>query len=189
MSVEGLRFKRLVKELSFLKSDLDYHTAEFEERKILFYKDYEKFLEESEFEFSEEKTADKMIDVFNPEEKRMIVQKDTDMSKQNKDMYRKIAKKTHPDLHSDPDKTAMFKKAAKAIEEGDWYTLYELSEALGIEVGEHSPIHLEWLKMEIERTRAIIKGITTTFEWIYSDPNANKQLVLTNYCKITCNKK
>ena len=189
MSVEGLRFKRLVKELSFLKSDMEYHSAEFEERKILFYKDYEKFLEESDYEFSEEKTVSQMTDVFNPEQKRMVIEKKTDMSKQNKEMYRKIAKKTHPDLHSDSDKTAIFKKAAKAMEECDWYTLYELSVALGIDVGKHSPMHIEWLTMEIERTSAIIKGITTTFEWIYSEPNVNKQLVLTNYCKITCNKK
>lgn len=189
MSVEGLRFKRLVKELSFLKSDLEYHSAEHAQRRIMFYEDYEKFLEESEYEFSEEKTVSKMQDIFNPEQKSMVVEKETDLSRQNKEMYRKIAKKTHPDVHSDPDKTDMFKKAAKAMEEGDWYTLYTLSEALGIKIEDYSPMHIEWLKMEIEKVRAIIKGITTTFEWIYSEPNANKQMVMTNYCKITCNRK
>ena len=189
MSVEGLRFKRLVKELSFLKSDLEYHSAEHEARRVIFYEDLEEFVENSEFEYSEQKTLENMEDVYKPKEKRMTVDKETDISKQNKEMYRKIAKKTHPDLHSDLDKTDMFKKAVKAMEEGDWYTLYELSEALNIQIEEFSPMHLKWLKMEIERTRAIIKGITTTFEWIYSEPNANKQLVLTNYCNITCNKK
>lgn len=189
MSVEGLRFKRLVKELSFLKSDLEYHRAEHVLRRALFYEDLEKFLEETEFTYSEEKTIANMKDVYKPKEKSMIVKKNTDLSTQNKEMYKKIAKKTHPDIHHDSDKTSMFKKASKAMQEGDWYTLYELSEALGIEVGESTPMHLEWLNMEIQKSRAIIKGITTTFEWIYSDPNSNKQLVLTNYCKITCNKK
>ena len=189
MSVEGLLFKRLVKELSFLKSDLEYHSAEHAARRVIFYEDLEKFMEDSEFEYSEQKTVGNMKDVYKPKEERMIAEKETDVSRQNKEMYRKIAKKTHPDLHSDADKTDMFKKAVKAMEEDDWYTLYELSEALGIEIEAHSPMHLQWLKMEIERTRAIIEGITTTFEWIYSEPNANKQLVLTNYCNITCNKK
>ena len=189
MSVEGLRFKRLVKELSFLKSDLEYHTAEHAARRVVFYEDLEEFMENSKYEYSEQKTIDNMKDVYKPKEKRMSVEKETDISKQNKEMYRKIARKTHPDLHSDKEKTDMFKRAVKAMEEDDWYTLFELSEALGIEIEEHSPMHLEWLKMEIKRTRAIIKGITTTFEWIYSEPNTNKQQVLTNYCNITCNKK
>jgi len=189
MSVEGLRFKRLVRELSFLKSDLEYHTAEHAVRRVVFYEDFEKFLEESSFEFSEEKTASNMKDVYKPAQKSMTVRKGTDLSKQNKEMYRKIAKKTHPDLHSDSDKSEMFKKAVKAMEQGDWFSLYELSDALGIEVGEHTPEHLEWLKMEIEKTKAIINGITKTYEWIYSEPNADKQLVMTNYCRIACIKK
>ena len=189
MSVEDLRFKRLVKELSFLKSDLEYHRAEHVVRRALFYEDFEKYLKESDFEFSEEKTEQKMKNVYKPKEKSMIVEKNTDLSSQNKEMYRKIAKKTHPDLHQDVDKTNMFKKASRAIEEGDWYTLYELSEALGIVVEEYTSMHLEWLKMEIQKSRAIIKGIATTYEWIYSEPDANKQLVLTNYCSLTCNKK
>jgi hypothetical protein len=189
MSVEDLRFKRLVKELSFLKSDLEYHRAEHTIRRDLFYEDYEKYLDESDFEFSEEKTVERMKDVYAPKEKSMTVEKDTDLSIQNKEMYRKIAKKTHPDLHHDADKTDMFKRASRAVEEGDWYTLYELSEALGIVVEEYTSMHLEWLKMEIRKSRAIIKGIVATFEWIYSEPDANKQLVLTNYCRLTCNKK
>ena len=82
MSLEGLRFKRLVKELSFIKSDLEYHTAEHQERRSIFYEDLEKFLEDSEFKFSEQKTVDNMKDVYDPKEKRMIVEKETDMSKQ-----------------------------------------------------------------------------------------------------------
>ena len=187
MSVEGLRFRRLVKELSFFKSDLEYHTAEHAVRRVQFYEDLEEFLKDSKFEFSESKTESNMKDVYKPSQKSLAVEKETDISKQNKEMYRKIAKKTHPDLHSDPDKTDMFKRAVKAMEKDDWYALYELSEALGIKVEEHSPMHIEWLKMEIEKTKAIIKGITTTYEWIYSEPNTNKQVVLTNYCKITCN--
>jgi hypothetical protein len=189
MSVEGLRFKRLVKELSFLKSDLEYHSAEHKQRRDIFYEDLEEFLKTSEFVFSEQKTEMNMKNVYKPKEQSLRVDRETDLHKQNKEMYRKIAKKTHPDLNSDPDKIAMFKKAAVAIEEDDWYTLFSLSETLGIEVEEHSPMHIEWLKMEIEKTRSIINGITTTYEWIYSEPNANKHLVLTNYCQITCNKK
>ena len=189
MSVEGLRFKRLVKELSFLKSDLEYHKAEHVLRRALFYEDLEKFMEETEFVFSEEKTVHTMKAAYKPKEKSMIVKKSTDLANQNKEMYRKIAKKTHPDIHHDLDKTSMFKKASKAMQEGDWYTLYELSETLGIEVGEHTPMHLEWLKTEIQKSRAVIEGIVITYEWIYSEPNSNKQLVLTNYCKLTCNKK
>tara|TARA_R110002153_G_scaffold32649_4_gene98723 strand:- start:1841 stop:2410 length:570 start_codon:yes stop_codon:yes gene_type:complete len=189
MSTKGLNFTRLVRELSFLKSDIEYHRAEHTVRRALFYDDLEKFIEETEFVFSEEKTVQKMKNVYKPKEKSMIVEKNTDLYSQNKEMYRKIAKKTHPDIHHDSDKTIMFKKASRAMQDGDWYALHELSEALGIKVEEYTPMHLEWLKMEIQKSRAIIKGIIGTFEWIYSDPNSNKQLVLTNYCKITCNKK
>ena len=189
MPVGRLLFVRLVKELSYCRSDLEYHKAEFKERKVTFVEDYEKFLEETEFQVSEEKVVNHVVDVFKPRQQAKPEEKKADLSEQNKEMFRKIAKKTHPDLHQDPDKTKMIQKASNAIEEGDWYALYELSEALGIEVDKHTPEHLEWLKAEIKKTMGIIKTITSTYEWIYSEPDANKQAVLTNYCKLTCNKK
>lgn len=202
MSVEQLKFKKLVKELSFLKSDLEYHTAEHKERREIFYKDLEEFLNNSDFEYSEEKTEQKMVDVYktntnknNTSNPEPSIQNSTEMDidplldTQNKEMFKKIAKKTHPDTHSDEDKTKMFLKASDAIRNNDWYTLYDLSMVLGLELPEGSIEHIKWMEKEKNNISNVLKKITNTYEWIYSEPKANKQLIMTNYCVLTCTKK
>jgi len=202
MSVEQLKFKKLVKELSFLKSDLEYHTAEHKERREIFYKDLEEFLNNSDFQYSEEKTEQKMVDVYktntnknNTSNPEPSIQNSTELDidplldNQNKEMFKKIAKKTHPDTHSDEDKTMMFLKASDAIRNNDWYTLYDLSMVLGLELPEGSIEHIKWMEKEKNNISNVLKKITNTYEWIYSEPKANKQLIMTNYCVLTCTKK
>lgn len=202
MSVEQLKFKKLVKELSFLKSDLEYHTAEHKERREIFYKEFEEFLKNSDFEYSIEKTEQKMVDIYKANVKQdnkansdNYTQDTTEITidplldSQNKEMFKKIAKRTHPDIHKDEDKTKMFLKASDAARNNDWYTLYDLSSILGLDLPEGSKEHIIWMEKEKNKVSLLMKGIRSTYEWIYSEPKANKQLIMTNYCVLTCTKK
>ena len=80
----------------------------------------------------------------------------------------------------------MFRKAKKAIEDNDWFSIYEISTDLGIVVDSIEQEHIDWLKQEVKKLQKMINGITNTFEWIYSNDGANKDQLLTTYCMMTC---
>ena len=194
MSASKLKFRRLVKKLSYLKSDLEYHKFEHKERREIFYADFAEFMENNKvYEYSEEKLLSKMTDVYKPNKLKPIQEEpleveETEMESQNNKMFKDIAKKTHPDIQQDPEKVKIFVKANEAKKNNDWFTLYELCEALEIETPEPSEEHLEWFEQEIINCDKIISGIVATFEWKYSEPNANKERLMTIYCDITCKK-
>ena len=195
MSASKLKFRRLVKKLSYLKSDLEYHKFEHKERREIFYADFAEFMENNKsYVYSEEKLLSKMTDVYKPNKPKTTQEEgigqagETEMGSQNNKMFKEIARKTHPDIHQDPERAKMFVKANEAKKDGDWFTLYELCEMLDIETPEPSEEHLEWFEQEIVNCDKIISGILTTFEWKYSEPNANKERLMTIYCDITCKK-
>ena len=168
--------------MSFMKSDLEYHRAEHEARRRIFYDDVEAFMADSRFKFSEEKTIKNMIDIYKKEE-AIPVEK---ISAENKKLFKEIAKKTHPDLHDDGEKNQMFKRAVVAVETGDWYTIYDIASILDLDVPDPSKEHVAWLEQEIKKIQSTIENILTTFEWKYCEESANKQQLLTTYCMITC---
>lgn len=172
--------------MTFVKSDLEYHRAEHQIRRKEFYDAFNEFLEDSSFEFSEEKTVKNMIDVYKKE--RLVPT--PRLGKESKKLFKEIAKKTHPDVTKDDEiKGEMFKAARQALEEDDWYTVYDIASRLNIELPKPSKEHVEWLEQEVLKMERIIQGIRETFEWKYCEPNSNKQQLLTTYCMITCNKK
>lgn len=177
-----LKFRALVKQMSFLKSDLEYHRAEHQKRRKVFYADLQVFMENAEFETSEEKVKKNLIDVYK-REKAVEVPK---LKKQSKDLFKKVAKLTHPDVNKEEYKHNIFREAKEAIENGDWFSIYEISTDLGIGVEDIEQEHIDWLRQEVKKLEKIINGITNTFEWIYSNDGANKDQLLTTYCMMTC---
>ena len=185
MSIENLKFKSLIKKITFLRADLDFHRAEHERRRKIFYDELFDWMSNTEYYFSEEKTKRNMVDVYKKPEAV-----DTgDLEQELKSMFKKIAKVTHPDVAKTSDDGVKFVKARKALSENDWFGMYEVASELEADPIEVSQVHVAWLEQEIQQTEAIIKGITTTFEWIYSNDGANKDQLLTTYCMITCKKK
>lgn len=185
MGAIQLQFKSLVKKLSYIKSDLEYHRAEHISRRQQFYDDLQEFMEDSTFEYSEEKTTKNMIDVYKKREQV----KAPNLLEEAKKLYKQIAKQTHPDLYDDDMKNSVFLEASKAMDSGDWHTIYEISSNLGVTLPNPSKEHVAWLKQEIQKIQSLIETITTTFEWKYCMEGANKQQLLTTYCMITCNVK
>ena len=182
METIQLKFRTLVKQMSFLRSDLEYHRAEHQKRRELFYTDLRTFMENGKFETSEEKVKKNLIDVYE-REKAVEVPK---LKNQSKNLFKKVAKLTHPDINKEEIRHEMFRKAKKAIEDNDWFSIYEISTDLGIVVDSIEQEHIDWLKQEVKKLQKMINGITNTFEWIYSNDGANKDQLLTTYCMMTC---
>ena len=182
METIQLKFRALVKQISFLRSDLEYHRAEHQKRRKIFYADLQVFMENGEFETSEEKVKKNLIDVYK-REKAVEVPK---LKKQSKDLFKKVAKLTHPDVNKEEHKHETFREAKKAVESGDWFSMYEISTALGIMIEDIEQEHIDWLMQETKKIEKTLDGIRNTFEWIYSNDGANKDQLLTTYCMMTC---
>ena len=182
MGTIQLKFKSLVKHMSFLKSDLEYHRAEHKKRRDIFYSDLYKFMDSESFETSEEKLQKNMVDIY----KREKAVEMPNLKKQSSKLFKKIARLTHPDVNKEPENHELFRKAKEAEQENDWFSIYEISADLGIGVDDIGQDHLDWLEQEIKKVQKTIDGIKDTFEWIYSNEGANKEQILTTYCMITC---
>ena len=182
MGTIQLKFRTLVKKISFLKSDLEYHRAEHQKRREIFYSDLTKFMTSGKFETSEEKVKNNLVDVYKREEAVEVPK----LKKQSNKLFKKVAKLTHPDLNKEERMHELFRKSRKALDDGDWFSMYEISTELGVQVEDIGEEHLMWLNQEISKLEKIINGITDTFEWIYCNDGANKDQLLTTYCMMTC---
>ena len=182
MDTIQLKFRTLVKQISFLRSDLEYHKAEHLKRDEIFYADLFEFMRHENFEISDEKTNKNIINVYK-KEKSVQVPK---LKKQSKTLFKKVAKLTHPDLNKEQSKHEKFRDAKKAIEDDDWFSIYEISTELGIDISDVAQEHIDWLEQETKKIQTMIDAIKTTFGWIYSKQGVNKQQLLTTYCMLTC---
>lgn len=182
MSTVQLKFEMLIKKLSYVKSDLEFHRSEHQKRKEIFNRDILEYIEDSVYTYSPTKAKKNFV---YPYEKKRAVDV-PDLEKQTKEIFRKVAKVTHPDVAKSAIDEKRFLDAKSALDGKDWFSMYEIGAHLGIEIEDVSEKHLEWLEQEISMTEAIIKGIVTTFEWVYSNEGANKQQLLTTYCMLTC---
>ena len=182
MSLVQLKFKTLIKKLSYTKSDLEYHRAEHERRKIIFHDELNKYLLDTEYSFSVDKASKNMVDIY----KKTPAVELPDVKQQTKDIFKKVAKITHPDLDREQKHDNLFIEAKDALEGNDWFAMYQIGTDLGINISGISKEHILWLEQEISMIEQIIKGITDTFEWVYSNDGANKQQLLTTYCMLTC---
>lgn len=168
--------------MSYIKSDLEYHRAEHKKRRQIFNEDVNKFILEADYEFSPDKAGKNMVDVY----KKTPAVEVPDLNEQTKNIFKKVAKITHPDLDRAKNHKNKFIEAREALEQKDWFSMYEISTELGMDIPDISDVHIMWLEQEIAMTEQIIKGITTTYEWIYSNQGANKEQLLTTYCMLTC---
>jgi hypothetical protein len=121
-----------------------------------------KTFEDQEFEKQKQREENKA----NHEE---ILPEDKDL----KDLFKKIALKTHPDKLADeePERaeylTELYKDAAGAAEIGDGMALLEIAYELNIKVKIDPEKETEWLNKKIEMLQMSIQDMKSTAEWIW----------------------
>ena len=87
-----------------------------------------------------------------------------------KDLYRKIAKKTHPDkTKNDAQSEAMLKKAMKAKDEHDLFTMFDICSDLGIDTPRVTKKHVKLLETVIKEKEEKILNIKKTDAWIWHE--------------------
>ena len=87
-----------------------------------------------------------------------------------KDLYRKIAKKTHPDKTEDNEDSArILKKAMKAKDEHDLFALFDICDDLNIESPKVTKNHIKLLENTIKDKEEQISAIQKLDAWIWHE--------------------
>ena len=188
------KYKRLLAELEFLYSKLEYVTEEHMLRKEEFQEDFLEFCEEYGYDCTTQKTQEtynkKQFDPYaadlNDLEHDEIeqdleedIESSNDGSKDLKNLYRKIAVQTHPDkLLAEKQenvknrKRKLFLEAKNALEDSNFYKMAQIAKELEIDLPEPTHQQLVWMRSEKKKIEKTINGVGQTFEWIYGENNS-----------------
>lgn len=204
------KYKRLINELGFLYSDLDYHAEEHEYRKKEFNDEFFKFCEENGYDCSRRETFEtfekKQTDVYNQKvtkqeakEIKEEVEQDlgdettpSDSQKDIKTLYRKIAIETHPDKISESEleaikkkKNKLFREAKAAMDDKNFFKLTQIASELGVELPEPTKQQLVWMEEEKKKIQKTLSGIQKTYEWVCAEesPPQPKEIMFQQYAE------
>ncbi len=154
-TLQKLRYKKVRQKLRYLQTEL-------EETKILYKMCLDKFNTDfAEYLFGEEGDMSKSMD----SEEVKYDKLDTDVSEETiKDVYRKVAAKTHPDKKDGSEDE--FKKLNKANKNKDFGTILEMADEYDVPIETSEFMMLEMAK----QNKSIIQSIENmklTWAWHY----------------------
>jgi leucyl aminopeptidase len=202
------KYKRLLTELEYLYSKLDYVTEEHAHRKEEFQEDFLEFCEEHGYDCTSQKTRDtyqkKQVDPYIvdlndadfaeiEDELQEDLEHSGDGTKDLKNLYRKIATQTHPDkLLKEKQESAkerkkrLFLEAKEALEQNNFFKMAQIAKELDVELPEPTHQHLVWMRQEKTKIEKTISGVKETFEWAYGEdsPQIPKVNLFYRYAKI-----
>jgi len=132
----------------------------------------------SERSFETEENRKEQERETNRVEHEDVLPKDKDL----KDLFKKIALKTHPDKLRDMDEeeavalTELYKEAAGAAEVGDGMALLEIAYELGIKVDIDPAKETEWLSKKVLMLQEDISEMKNTAEWIWGHSDGAERI-------------
>ena len=170
MSIQQKKFKRLRKELQFVQSELEYVQEVLSEWHLIFEEYHRDYCKRKEIDLDQlNKQSSKKIDQLIPKpvkkENGVVLyenQKDKNVFKK---LYKKIARKLHPDLGGDEKE---FQEATTAMQEKNFEKILDICDKHDILI-EIDKEMLKLLEEQISDTKDQIKKEKSTYSWsLYS---------------------
>ena len=170
-----LKRKKLQRQILYLRTELEETTFIFQDCLIEFdgeFRDY----------FKDQSNKDHKKVTTDPPE--------FDIPKEDvKNVFKKIAQKTHPDKLIKEDtlsstykeKVDMYKEALGSVENKDWSRVIEIAMELGIDVSDVKNDDSDYLNESIKALTEKIKELQSTYAWIWyhtDDKKQAKQMIL-----------
>jgi hypothetical protein len=181
-------FRSLDYELQYVKEVLGVAHQEFEEY-------YREWCAENDVDLAElnkansKKVAVTFQKVDTTELRQKVNQKLEAESRDFKSVYRKLAKKLHPDMLSNDDPRKLeysnaFRKASMANKEGRWGELFDIVDKYDIPLGEYEEA-IDSIRHDIKRVKAVLDKEKSTFSWkLYeSETEAQKVQVVKGFLR------
>ena len=170
MSIQQKKFKRLRKELQFVQSELEYVQEVLSEWHLIFEEYHRDYCKRKEIDLDQlNKQSSKKINQLIPKpvkkENGVVLyenQKDKEVFKK---LYKKIARKLHPDLGGDEKE---FQEATTAMQEKNFEKILDICDKHDILI-EIDKEMLKLLEQQISDTKEQIKKEKSTYSWsLYS---------------------
>ena len=173
MSIEQKKYKRLRKELQFVQSELEYVHEVLGEWHHTFEEYYRQYCKDKEIDLAklnEENT--KKIDQLIPKPVRKqngVIKYENKNNKNTfKKLYKKIARKLHPDLGGDEKE---FQEATSAMQEKNFEKILDICDKHDILI-EIDKEMLKLLEQQVSEIKQQIKKEKSTYSWsLYSCAN------------------
>lgn len=195
-NLQKLESKRLLKELDFYESDLEYKSELVNHVETTFIQSVNEYLDEHpalKDEFDEkinkriEDTINKKISVAEFIEDVSIEDDEVNSKDENPKMrklYREIVKQTHPDKIKNEKLNNLYIEAGKSYDSQDLFNIYSICDELGISYElEESENFI--IKDKIKYLQDKIKFIQSTFtwQWYYTEEEIEKNNIIKEYVK------
>ncbi len=180
MSIEQKKYKRLRKELQFVQSELEYVHEVLNQAHLDFQEHYIKFCEDNDIDIDalnkeHKEELERIIPKPTTKETGVVKYKNKTEKGSFKKLYKKIARKLHPDLGGNEKE---FKEATSAMQEKNFEKILDICEKHDILV-EIDDEMLELLQGQISETKEKISKEKSTYSWKFYSCGKN------NFCKNT----
>tara|TARA_R100000908_G_scaffold40036_1_gene18549 strand:- start:315 stop:842 length:528 start_codon:yes stop_codon:yes gene_type:complete len=167
MDLELIKNRKIQSQLRYLQLELEETKIIYEDCLLKFNSDFRNYMMDTQPDLSAPQTSkDTNLEI------KTDVEDDT-----LKQVYRKVAGKTHPDKGGDTDK---FKKANEANRNKDLGALMEMADELGVEVPMDSDMRSE-LSKHIKAVSDTITNLKTTMAWTWCHVDNHNKDTLKQY--------
>lgn len=193
--IKKLEANKLIKELDYLKSELQYKSELISEVDNHFIKDVNVFLDNHPNlkKVFDEKLISEIIPIENNislDENITNIEEDSIniinsiIDPKLKNLYRSIVKSTHPDKIKNNNLKEIYIEATKAYENGSFLPIISICDRLSIPY-EISDEETELFKFEIEKIKSRVSFLETTFtfKWYLSKDEKEKNFVILEYIR------
>jgi len=187
------KYKKLLLELEFLYSDLDYHEDIMEEAKRGFHQAFADYCDEHNINHETDIITEKerKVEVSDPDK---VIFRDEDgnasdeeLEKEIKELekssrhpevrqlFKQIATKTHPDKFSNAKNgekalnKQVFLQAKAAAEENNYFKLQQIAQRLGLDLPKIDAKGLKLMEKEAKRLKVRINRMQKTVAWVWFD--------------------
>ena len=197
------KYKKLVKELLFHRSELEFQDEVLSEAHLAFEAYQQKYAAKNNLNLQEmQQQNSSKVEELIPQPKQadtddegLIVvnnkdEEDKEQIKQFSKVYKLIAKKIHPDKFANrlrteeiEEKEEMFKKASGGFEDRDWALMLEVAEQINVKPANAKELCTE-IKKEIKKVKGLIEYNNSMYSWkLYEceDNEECKDLIMADF--------
>ena len=168
MDLDSIKNRKIRSQLRYLQLDLEETKIIYEDCLLKFNNDFRSYMLDTQPDLSVPPQTSKDTNL----EIKTDVEEDT-----FKQVYRKVAGKTHPDKGGDTDK---FKKANEANRNKDLGALMEMADELGVEVPMDDDMRNQ-LSKHINAVSDTITNLKTTMAWTWCHVDNHNKDTLKQY--------
>lgn len=205
------RYKKLLLELEFLYSDLEYHEDVSDEAMRSFQKGFVDFCDINNINYDKDliKEKERKIQVSDPdkvefrdEDGNLTEEVEKEIEKPGRPeeirkLFKQIATKTHPDKFSNAKSAEkslnkqVFLQAKAAAEENNYFKLQQIAQRLGLDLPEIDVKRLKLMEKEAKNIRNKVKKVQKTIAWVWfaQEDEKSQEKVMRRYVSSLIRKK